>query len=182
MTSEKIKVAGIVDDSITDGPGLRFVIFTQGCIRNCRGCHNPSAASLDGGVAYTPEELFSLIQKNPILSGVTLSGGEPLLQSAALLPLAQMIKDAGLSLVIYSGAVFEEIIVENDAAVMALLRCADVLIDGPFLEEKRVLSLPFIGSSNQRIIDLPESLNKRSAIIKQDEGWSLISCETVITP
>jgi len=89
-----IRVAGIVEDSIVDGPGLRTVIFVQGCDKRCPECHNPDAWPLDGGDLYSPEELYEKIKANPLCSGVTFSGGEPLLQAAELLPLARLIKGA----------------------------------------------------------------------------------------
>ena len=117
----KIRVAGIVNDSITDGPGLRLTLFVQGCERHCPGCHNKSALPLDGGILYNPDEIMDIIRKNPMLSGVTFSGGEPMLQAEALLPLAQMIRDAGLDLAIYTGYTFEELLMQDDSAVLKLL-------------------------------------------------------------
>jgi anaerobic ribonucleoside-triphosphate reductase activating protein len=90
--SARIRVAGIVEDSIVDGPGLRTVFFMQGCDKRCPGCHNPDAQPLGGGTEYTPEELYEVVTANPLCGGVTFSGGEPLLQAAALVPLARMLK------------------------------------------------------------------------------------------
>ncbi|MDL2283548.1 anaerobic ribonucleoside-triphosphate reductase activating protein [Oxalobacter sp. OttesenSCG-928-P03] len=170
--SETIRVAGIENDSITDGPGLRFVLFLQGCPRACPGCHNPEAIPREGGVARTVDELAGHIRKNPILTGVTFSGGEPLLQAAPLLPLAKMIREEGLDLAIYTGYTLEEILRENDPDVLALLSLADILIDGPFLIGQRNLSLRFRGSSNQRILDLPRSLADKKAVWTEDEDWT----------
>jgi anaerobic ribonucleoside-triphosphate reductase activating protein len=167
-----IRVAGVVNDSITDGPGLRLTLFVQGCLRSCTGCHNPEALPLEGGQEYTADEVFALIRKNPLLTGVTFSGGEPLLQAAALLPLAKMIKEEGLDLAIYTGYTFEAILGENDPQVLALLSLADILIDGPFLLRERNLSLRFRGSENQRILDVPRSLAAKSAIWTEDEDWT----------
>lgn len=170
--SDKIRVAGIVNDSITDGPGLRLTLFVQGCERNCPGCHNESALPMDGGELYDPQEIMDIIRKNPMLSGVTFSGGEPMLQAKALLPLVRMIKDAGLDLAVYTGYTFEELLEQNDAAVMELLSYADTLIDGPFILEKKSLSLNFRGSSNQRILNLKESLKKGMAVPETDPDWT----------
>lgn len=170
--SNKIRVAGIVSDSITDGPGLRLTLFVQGCERNCQGCHNQSALALDGGNLYTAQEIMDKIKKNPILSGVTFSGGEPMLQAEALLPLAQMIRDAGLDLAIYTGYTFEELLMQDDAAVLKLLSLANILIDGPFILEKRSLNLNFRGSSNQRILNLEESLKQGMAVFENSPAWT----------
>ncbi len=171
-TSDKIRVAGIVDDSITDGPGLRITIFMQGCPHNCAGCHNPSALDVCGGMEYTCEQLMERINKNLLLTGVTFSGGEPILQAAALLPLAKGIKAAGLDLAIYTGYTFEELLARGNGAVLGLLGYADTLIDGPFMLEKRNLALAFRGSANQRIIDLPASLKEGHAVIRRCEYWN----------
>ncbi|MDR2156172.1 MAG: radical SAM protein, partial [Clostridiales Family XIII bacterium] len=152
-----IRVAGIVNDSIVDGPGLRLTIFAQGCDKNCAGCHNQAARPLEGGVAYTADSLFEKIRANPLLTGVTFSGGEPLLQAKALFPLAERIAEGKLSLAVYTGDTIEDIFARNDPDVLRVLSFADTLIDGPFLLAERSLALPFRGSGNQRILDAKQS-------------------------
>jgi anaerobic ribonucleoside-triphosphate reductase activating protein len=166
-----IHVAGFVEDSIVDGPGLRAVVFVQGCDKRCPACHNPDAQPTTGGTPYSPEELYERIAANPLCSGVTFSGGEPLLQAGALLPLARLVKDAGLSLAIYTGDTVEQIVAHGDEAQLGLLALADVLIDGPFLVERRSLSLPFRGSENQRILDSARSVCEGRAVPCEDAGW-----------
>ncbi len=168
---EKIRVAGIVNDSITDGPGLRLAIFMQGCNRHCPGCHNPSALNLEGGTGYAVDELWRLVEANPLLSGVTFSGGEPLLQAKALLPLARKIKDADISLAIYTGYTLEDIVRDNDAVVMDLIACADTLVDGPYLKDRHSLALAFRGSANQRILNAGQSLKNFAPVLEQSGGW-----------
>jgi anaerobic ribonucleoside-triphosphate reductase activating protein len=167
-----IRVAGVAEDSIVDGPGLRMTIFVQGCDKRCEGCHNPEAQPLSGGVLYTTDELFQRIQGNPMVKGVTFSGGEPLLQAEALCVLADMVKSAGLELAVYTGDVFEDILKKGDARQLALLALADVLIDGQFILELRTLALPFRGSSNQRILDVKKSLAEKKAVILDDPAWN----------
>ena len=104
-----IKLAGITQDSITDGPGLRFVIFTQGCPHHCPDCHNPQTWTCEGGIQYTTEQLLNELDKNPMTQGVTISGGEPFMQSPALIPFAQGVKARKLELAIYTGYTFEEL-------------------------------------------------------------------------
>ena len=154
-----IRISGVVRESIVDGPGLRFVLFTQGCPHKCPGCHTPSTHDFSGGYEIEWERVFEEFSKNPLLKGITLSGGEPFVQSAALIPLAKAVKDAGKDIVIYSGYTYEQLLTmaEENTDIKKLMSLCDILIDGPFILEKRDLTLLFRGSSNQRIIDLKKS-------------------------
>jgi anaerobic ribonucleoside-triphosphate reductase activating protein len=172
--SAGIRVSGIVNDSIVDGPGLRMAIFMQGCDKNCAGCHNQAARSLTGGTEYTAAELVEKIRANPLLTGVTFSGGEPLLQAEALIPLAEQIAAAKLPLAIYTGDVLEDVLLKDDAHVLRLLHLADILIDGPFILKARSLALPFRGSHNQRILDVKQSLAARRAVPTNDPAWKYV--------
>ncbi|MDL2225611.1 anaerobic ribonucleoside-triphosphate reductase activating protein [Eubacteriales bacterium OttesenSCG-928-M02] len=154
---QPIKVAGSVQDSIVDGPGLRYALFTQGCPHHCPGCHNPETLPFTGGTPMLAEEIFLEIRKNPLLTGVTLSGGEPFAQAGALLPLAEMVKEKGYELAIYTGYTFEALVAHPEEDMRRLLLQADVLIDGPFLQTERDLTLRFRGSKNQRMIDVGKS-------------------------
>ncbi len=160
---QELNVASITHDSIVDGPGLRYVVFVQGCIHNCRGCHNPKAIPFSGGAVMHPDEIMDDISRNPLLSGVTFSGGEPFCQAEALCGLAEMIRDQGLGLWIYSGYTFEQLLALKDQHVQKLLSFADALVDGPFVLEKRTLAKRFAGSENQRIIDVRASLEHGGA-------------------
>jgi len=164
-----IKIAGVIRESIVDGPGIRFVVFTQGCPHRCPGCHNPQTWPFTGGVEKTPEEIFAEIVKNPLLRGVTFSGGEPFCQPEGLAELARMAHSRGLNVITYTGYTFEELLQksEKEPAVMALLKQTDILIDGPFVESLKSYDLNFIGSSNQRIIDVKRSLEKGEAVIAE---------------
>ena len=146
----KIRIAGIVEESIVDGTGIRYAIFMQGCLRHCKGCQNPGTHDINGGRIVDTSELIDAIKKNPLLAGITLTGGEPLLQLDAAIELARETKKLGLNVWCYTGYTFEEL---PDAA-RELLKYVDVLVDGPFVEELKDLELDFRGSSNQRIIDL----------------------------
>lgn len=153
-----MRIAGIANDSIVDGPGLRFTVFAQGCPHHCPGCHNPSTHDPKGGYEEEPQAIIAKMLKNPLLSGVTLSGGEPFMQSAACLEIAKAAHDAKLNVWAYTGYTWEHLMQENDPARKALLREVDVLVDGPYIAEKRSLELDFCGSSNQRLIDVQQSL------------------------
>lgn len=146
----KIRIAGVVPESIVDGEGIRYAIFMQGCNRHCEGCQNPATHPLDGGKIVDTDELIDAIKKNPLLSGITLTGGEPLLQIPAAIELAKATKNLGLNVWCYTGYTYEEI--PPDA--QELLKYVDVLVDGEFILALRDLELDFRGSKNQRIIDL----------------------------
>lgn len=168
----KIRIAGFVNDSITDGAGLRFALFTQGCPHNCKGCHNPQTHDVNGGYEIELSEILKQIDENPLLSGVTLSGGEPILQADKLVAFAEEIKKRGLNLALYTGFTFEQLQAKNSVAINQLLSYVDVLIDGKFELDKRSLDLKFKGSSNQRIIDLQKSLKENKVIEMQNSSWN----------
>ena len=151
-----IRIAGVVPESIVDGEGIRYAIFMQGCLRNCEGCQNPATHPLDGGKIVDTAELINAVKRNPLLSGITLTGGEPLLQIPAAIELARATKNLGLNVWCYTGYKFEEI--PSDA--QELLKYVDVLVDGEFILALRDLELDFRGSSNQRIIDLNKLRNQ----------------------
>lgn len=163
----EIRIAGTVEDSIVDGPGLRFVVFTQGCPHHCDGCHNPETHDFAGGKVTTTDALFEQCMENPLCSGVTFSGGEPFCQSEALYELGSRFKSAGKHLMCYSGWTFEELLAkaQREESVGKLLSIADVLVDGKFDISKRSLSLQYRGSSNQRLINVQESLKTGTTVV-----------------
>lgn len=163
----ELRVFGTANDSIVDGPGLRFALFVQGCIHNCKGCHNPESHKLDGGTLQDTDEIFEQIQKNPLLDGVTFSGGEPFLQAKALSELAKKIKDTGLNLYVYTGFTYEELLsgANEENFWGELLKYTDFLVDGKFEEDKKHYTLLFKGSENQRIIDVQGSMNGEIKIV-----------------
>lgn len=155
-STEVLRIAGIVRESIVDGPGIRFAVFCQGCPHGCSGCHNPETHDFAGGSDCSIERLIAEIDKDPLLAGVTFSGGEPLCQPEAFVNMARQIKTRGLSLTVYSGYTYEQICglsAENDH-IRELMELTDILIDGPFIKEERDLTLQFRGSRNQRVIDM----------------------------
>jgi anaerobic ribonucleoside-triphosphate reductase activating protein len=142
-----------------DGPGVRYVVFTQGCRRGCKGCHNPGTHDERDGYFVETRDILARFDENPLLSGITLSGGEPFLQPGPLGLLAEQIKARGKTVFTYTGYTFEELLLlmlEDSARgpdVARLLSFTDTLIDGPYIEELKDLDLLFRGSSNQRILD-----------------------------
>lgn len=151
-----LRVSGIVEESIVDGPGLRYVVFTQGCPHHCKGCHNPQTHSFEGGFLLSAEAALAQLQENPLLSGITLSGGEPFEQAQALCAIAEGAKALGKTVMTYTGYVFEDLLARNDCWTDRLLDLTDILVDGPYKEEQRDLELQFRGSANQRLLDRAE--------------------------
>ncbi len=155
-----IRLAGIVRESIVDGPGIRLTVFVQGCPHRCPGCHNPDTHSPSGGYDCALQKILDAFDADPLLRGVTLSGGEPFEQAARLLPLAQAVRRRGKDVVVFSGYTFEELLEKSksDPAVTELLSLCELLVDGRFLLAERDLSLRFRGSRNQRLLDPRQSL------------------------
>ncbi len=161
----KIRIAGTVNDSIVDGVGIRFTIFTQGCPHHCEGCHNPETHDFNGGFDIDSDELLEKIKGNPLLDGVTFSGGEPFMQANALADLAVEIKKLGLNIITYTGFTFEELFENRDKNGWGrLLEMSDYLIDGKFEIDKKDWEIKFRGSSNQRYLDCAASLAQGRAV------------------
>lgn len=149
-----IRIAGIEEESIVDGPGIRFVVFTQGCKHKCKGCHNPHTHSFKDGQDMSIDYIVERIKENPLLKGITLSGGEPFEQPQACSELARRVKELGLDVYCYTGYRIDEVL--EDDAKKELLYEVDTLIDGRFVEEEKNLLLKFKGSENQRVINIRE--------------------------
>lgn len=152
-----LRVAGVIEESIVDGPGLRFVLFLQGCRTHCKGCQNPQTWDFEGGTAVSAEDILNRIQGDPLVHGITFSGGEPFEQAAALVPLAEELKRRGYHLMAFSGYTFEQLL--EKPSCRDLLSLLDLLVDGPFVEEQKSLELRFRGSRNQRILNMAASRN-----------------------
>ncbi len=161
----KLKVYGTVNDSIVDGPGLRYVVFTQGCPHRCLGCHNPKSHDNNDGYWVNIDDLLLEIDKNSLLDGVTISGGEPFVQAKSLIPFVEEIHKRHLHIMIYSGYTFEEII-SLGKDERKLLSLCHTLVDGRYIQSLRSLSLRYKGSSNQRIINIPLSLQQNKVILQ----------------
>ncbi|NLW60666.1 MAG: anaerobic ribonucleoside-triphosphate reductase activating protein [Firmicutes bacterium] len=165
-----IQIAGVTPESVVDGPGLRAVVFFQGCPHRCPGCHNPETWDPQGGQRLTVDEVWRRLRYNPLLSGITLSGGEPLAQPEGALALARRARAARGNVVIYTGYNWEEIARMHTPVITELLKVTDLLVDGPFLLAEKDESLPFRGSRNQRIIDVQASLGKPRPVLWVPNG------------
>lgn len=164
----ELRIAGVVQESIVDGRGIRYTVFTQGCPHHCPGCHNPQTHDPAGGRLVSVEELFEDFRKNPMLKGITFSGGEPFCQPGPLAELAVLVHGAGKDVTVFSGWTYEQLLEQHDPQVDALLQETDVLIDGPFLEDLKNLELAFRGSENQRVIDLKETRRQGRLVLLEE--------------
>lgn len=187
-TPVSLRLAGVVRESIVDGPGLRFAIFCQGCPHNCPKCHNQDTHDFSGGYDCDIQKIVNAIEENPLISGVTFSGGEPSHQPVAFLEIAKKVKSRGLNIWMYSGYTLEELLSRANSAISdlnnmnenssqtseknkeqvalkGLLGLVDVLVDGKFINELKDLTLPFRGSRNQRIIDMAATKRHNKIIL-----------------
>ncbi len=155
-----LRIAGVVEESIVDGPGLRFVLFTQGCPIHCPGCQNPQTWDFRGGSEVSCRKVLDKILQDPLVHGVTFSGGEPFEQAQALLPLALALRERGYHLMAFSGHTLESLLRRPECR--PLLEVLDMLVDGPFVEAEKSLELRFRGSRNQRVLDMAAT---------RDAGW-----------
>ncbi len=160
LNMEKINLNGIINDSVVDGPGLRTVIFTQGCPHHCKGCHNAQSWSTKDNDVWDVDKLIDHIKKISSFKKVTISGGEPFLQNKAVLKICKSLKEDDFNIYIYSGYVFENLI--KDDINLEILKNVDYLVDGPFKEELKDTSLSIFGSTNQRIINIKEKLKEKN--------------------
>lgn len=167
----EIRVNGLVNDSIVDGPGLRLAVFVQGCSHGCLGCHNPGTHDPLGGRVMDTGEIVQMMKENPLLDGLTLSGGEPFEQPGPCLLLAEAAQGLGLSVWVYSGYTYEQLMGMADPAVAGLLAVCDVLVDGRFVLAQRSLDLDFRGSGNQRLVDLRKTRESGRVVLWERPAW-----------
>lgn len=170
---DTIRLYGLVTDSIVDGPGFRTAIFVQGCPYHCEGCHNPDSQPFEGGTVWTLDDVEKKFSNNPLLSGITLSGGEPAEQAAPCAELARRAHQKGLNVWTYTGSTLEKLTerAKDDPALAALLNETDVLVDGPFILAQRSLELDFCGSKNQRLIDMNETRRQGKTVLWTPPVW-----------
>lgn len=178
-TKNTLRLAGVIRESIVDGPGLRFTVFAQGCPHHCVGCHNVGTHDFDGGTVAEIQTILREIDKNPLLSGVTFSGGEPFCQAEGFYELAREIKNRGLHIVTFSGYTYEELQelattqTQEGTAIQNLLDLTDLLIDGRFELALKDLTLCFRGSQNQRLIDMNRT-RETGKIVLDDKYMNVI--------
>lgn len=159
-----MNLCGYYPESINEGEGLRAAIFISGCRHYCKGCFSPATWNFNYGEPFTAEREQEIIQDivgNPLLSGITILGGDPFFSASEVSDFIDHLREAGgpISVWIYSGYKYEEIIDDRDSDEFKLLSRCQVLVDGKFIEELRDPSLLYRGSSNQRLIDVEYSLS-----------------------
>ena len=166
---DTIRIAGVVKESIVDGPGLRFAVFTQGCAHHCPECQNPETWGFEGGYDCGIDKILKAMDENPLLDGITMSGGDPLYQAEASYSLCSKVKEKGLNVVVFTGYTYEELmeLEKKDPWIEKLLSVTDILIDGRYEKDKRDLTLIFRGSSNQRVIDMNASRKEGRAVLHE---------------
>ena len=161
-TSLQLNVLRVVEGTSVDGPGLRTSVYVAGCPHHCQGCHNPQSWTFGGGTPISIDNLLKQIADND--APLTLSGGDPLAQPEAVCELVRRVKaELGLNIWCYTGYTWEQILARPE--LTAVMRHIDVLVDSPFILAKRDTTLPFRGSSNQRLIDVAASLAKRQTVL-----------------
>ena len=173
LLNNSIRISGVIRESIVDGPGIRYVLFTQGCPHHCKNCHNPDTHSYTGGKLVNIDIIIKDILKNPILQGVTISGGDPFVQANNVAILLNKLKEkSNLNTIVYTGFEYDYLIKSNNESngYLKLLSSADILIDGKFDENLKNPNLMFRGSSNQMAIDLKKSLKNNNKILYKFEG------------
>lgn len=164
----KIRLAGdITSDSIVDGEGIRSVIWCQGCIHHCKGCHNPETWDFNGGTEREVSDVCKEISELEFQDGITLSGGDPLCQIDACLEIATYAKSIGLNVWCYTGYKMEDLLkrVGKEPKLKELLLNIDALVDSPFILELKSYDVPFRGSKNQRIIDTKKSIKENKVCL-----------------
>lgn len=156
---QSVKIAGAKKHSSVNGPGVRYVLFMQGCSHHCPGCQNPETHDISEGVEMEVEEVVSDILATRYLDGLTLSGGDPLFQPEASFEIARRVKESGLDIWMYTGWTFEQIM-DGKAGQKAkeVLSFINVLVDGPYVEALRSEDVIWRGSTNQHLVDVKKSL------------------------
>ncbi len=170
--TDTIRLYGLVGESIVDGPGYRTAIFTQGCPYHCPGCHNPESQPFEGGTVWTLDDVEKKFS-NPLLDGITLSGGEPAEQAEACSELAYRAHKMGKNVWTYTGSTLEKLTerAQSDPHLARLLAETDVLVDGPFILAERSLELDFCGSRNQRVIDMNKTREAGKIVLYTPPVW-----------
>ncbi len=168
-----LRMAGLELESVVDGPGIRATVFVQGCSHHCEGCHNPTTHDPAGGEEWTIEAVADKVTANPLIRGITLSGGEPMEQAEAVDRLVDLVhaRCPRFDFMLYTGYTWEWLLEKGSEAQKRLLSKMMILVDGPFILAKRNLELRFRGSENQRVIDVQRSLREGRPVLWEFETY-----------
>ena len=173
--NEYIRLAAdLQSDSIVDGPGLRTVIWTQGCGHHCKGCQNEQTWDFNGGGLVPISMVKEAIDELEYQTGITFSGGDPMFQPEACNELAKYCKEKGYNIWVYTGFTYEELqeMAKTKPIYHEFLEKIDVLVDGRFILEQRDLSILFRGSRNQRLIDVPKTLASGKVVLFDEHAYN----------
>ena len=161
-----MRYSGLIRNDLAAAPGVSVTFFTQGCPHRCKGCHNPETWDFKGGKEFTVEvlnDIYKSIGANGIERNFCIMGGEPLCEENLLLTLMVLqnvkLRFPEIKTYIWTGYYYEELLKKNDPKIQLILEIADFLIDGPYVEYRKDITLKMRGSSNQSIIDLKEKRN-----------------------
>ena len=159
--------ADLQTDSVVDGAGIRTVIWTQGCPHNCLGCHNPNTHDFNDGEVVDVMEVLERIDELDNQDGITFSGGDPMCQPRACAKIAEYAKSKGLNIWCYTGYTYEQLqkLAKLNKDIIDFLS----LIDGPFILKQKSLDLKFRGSKNQRLIDVPKTLEANEIVLVTEQ-------------
>ena len=162
-----INVLKVLHDTTVDGPGFRTSIYCAGCRHQCPGCHNQQTWAFGTGIDSSTDDLMQEILSDPF-ADVTFTGGDPFFQAEGFAELAARIKaETDKTIWCYTGFRYEELL--HNTAAQQLLCYVDVLVDGRFIQALRDESIPFRGSSNQRLIDVPGTRREGHIILWQKD-------------
>lgn len=161
-----MRYAGLIKNDLAAAPGICLTFFVQGCPFRCPGCHNPESWDFNGGKEFTPkvlDEIISGLTANNINRTLCIMGGEPLCSENLFLT-TLIIKEVrqykpDTKIYLWTGHLYEDLLAKEDNKIDYILNNIDVLIDGPYIQERRDITQPMIGSTNQRIIDLTKFKN-----------------------
>ena len=164
---DTMRYSGIIRNDLAAAPGVSVTFFTQGCPHRCKGCHNPETWDFNGGKEFTHktfEEIYEALKANDIARSFCIMGGEPLCNENLFLTLL-VLKEVKqhfpqVKIYLWTGYYYEDLIRSTNSHMEQVLDLIDILIDGPYIESKRDVTLPLRGSSNQSIIDLKEKRNE----------------------
>lgn len=161
-----MRYSGLIRNDLAAAPGISVTFFTQGCPHRCKGCHNPETWSFEGGKEFTPKvlnEIYEALQANGIERSFSIMGGEPMCEENLFLTCMVLqnvrLRYPDVKVYLWTGYYYEELLKKSDPKIKLILDMVDVLIDGPYIEARRDITLQMRGSSNQSIIDLKEKRN-----------------------
>lgn len=161
MDNTYVRLAGNLEcDSIVNGPGLRIVVWMQGCPHKCEGCHNIHTHDVNKGKNVLIDDIYKFIDNHKEQEGITLSGGDPMMQIDNSLKIATYCKNKNLNVWCYTGYTFEQLISmsKKNNKIMDLLNNIDILVDGKFELNNLTRTSLYCGSTNQRIIDVKKTI------------------------